>query len=581
MAFSLNTVTNHDPGQTFRDIRGANGKLLFRIQTESLEQLESLVREGIHSEQAMEVGGLVIGTGPAANDPVEKMIGFVPVEMSNIFGAAYRPGVADRQIFDEVLSQYPADGDLRAAGYFRSHFGDAEIREEDRWLMQRLFGSGGGLLVLIHAGKFRWSVLHIYRRTGRAEFLKLQEVPIAEILQTAAPFSGAREIRPVPDTPQPFRRPVEPEFQEPQPVLRPVEPEFPEDRELPWDSFPVESFASRNRNVFIGAGVLVMLLASFAIGRTTALAKRPVAAAAAPVGLSVAMQGDQVQLRWNPASPLVKNAASASLVIVDSGDADRVDLNNAQVAAGMYEYRPHGSNLTFQIMFHHADDTFAGETRSFHAQLSGPAPASDSRLPASLDRGNKFGTPAAGPQAPVPEVTQVAKAFSNPNPGGFVPPSAPAAEPPSIRLESPPALAPPPPQSHEPVVANLVASPPPVNATEREKPLEQNTKPVPAKSPVFSPPVFSPPIALKQVAPATPVDLRSLVRSQMITIGVLVDIDRNGKVTNARTTDDKGPLERILAREALQAARGWEFKAALRDGTPVASQMVLQFQFKK
>ena len=31
----------------------------------------------------------------------------------------------------------------------------------------------------------------------------------------------------------------------------------------------------------------------------------------------------------------------------------------------------------------------------------------------------------------------------------------------------------------------------------------------------------------------------------------------------------------------VQAARAWEFKPALRDGTPVASQMVLQFQFKR
>src|SRR5947209_7748589 len=112
MAFSLNTLTRNDTAQTFSDIRGANGKLLFRIQTESLEQLESLVREGIQSRQGVEVGGLVIGSRPAANDPVEKMTEFVRVESNNSFGPTYRPGMANRRDFDEALSRYPAEGDL-------------------------------------------------------------------------------------------------------------------------------------------------------------------------------------------------------------------------------------------------------------------------------------------------------------------------------------------------------------------------------------------------------------------------------------------------------------------------------------
>ena len=60
-----------------------------------------------------------------------------------------------------------------------------------------------------------------------------------------------------------------------------------------------------------------------------------------------------------------------------------------------------------------------------------------------------------------------------------------------------------------------------------------------------------------------------------------MDIDPNGMVTGARTTDDKGPLEKVLARDALQAARSWEFKPALRDGAPIASQMTVQFRFQK
>src|SRR5438105_4251955 len=136
MAFSLDKVTKHDPGQTFRDIRDANAKVLFRIGTDGLEQLESLVCEGTQSWHGTEVGGLVIGPRPTASDPVEKVTDFVRVEVNNPFAPIYQPGVADVKSFNEVLSRYPVDGtparhpgvegNFRAVGYFRSHFGEPQ-----------------------------------------------------------------------------------------------------------------------------------------------------------------------------------------------------------------------------------------------------------------------------------------------------------------------------------------------------------------------------------------------------------------------------------------------------------------------
>jgi protein TonB len=71
-----------------------------------------------------------------------------------------------------------------------------------------------------------------------------------------------------------------------------------------------------------------------------------------------------------------------------------------------------------------------------------------------------------------------------------------------------------------------------------------------------------------------------MIREQ-VTIAVTVDIDPQGNVTQARTSDDEGPLENLLGREAITAAREWRFQPAMRDGIPVSSQMVVQFQFTK
>jgi TonB family protein len=90
-------------------------------------------------------------------------------------------------------------------------------------------------------------------------------------------------------------------------------------------------------------------------------------------------------------------------------------------------------------------------------------------------------------------------------------------------------------------------------------------------------------VPIKRVAPNTPADVRSMIRGP-VSIAVTVEIDPRGNVTQARTSsddNDKPPLEKLLAREAVEAAREWQFRPATRDDAPVTSQMVVQFQFTK
>ena len=64
-----------------------------------------------------------------------------------------------------------------------------------------------------------------------------------------------------------------------------------------------------------------------------------------------------------------------------------------------------------------------------------------------------------------------------------------------------------------------------------------------------------------------------------VDVSVRVDVDANGKVTNARI-ESRGH-SRYFTSKALDAARKWRFKPARQDGTPVPSAWSLRFEFRR
>jgi protein TonB len=64
-----------------------------------------------------------------------------------------------------------------------------------------------------------------------------------------------------------------------------------------------------------------------------------------------------------------------------------------------------------------------------------------------------------------------------------------------------------------------------------------------------------------------------------VAVAVGVSVDANGDVTNAELKSTG--KSRYFARVAMEAARGWKFKAALKDGQPVSSVWMLRFKFRQ
>jgi len=64
-------------------------------------------------------------------------------------------------------------------------------------------------------------------------------------------------------------------------------------------------------------------------------------------------------------------------------------------------------------------------------------------------------------------------------------------------------------------------------------------------------------------------------------IDVTVKIDAAGKVTDAQVTSTRGAAARLVAAEAIKAARLFRFQPAREDDRAVQSRMVLTFRFRR
>ena len=83
-------------------------------------------------------------------------------------------------------------------------------------------------------------------------------------------------------------------------------------------------------------------------------------------------------------------------------------------------------------------------------------------------------------------------------------------------------------------------------------------------------------VVADQRIPDIPENIRDGIQGH-IRVGIAVEVDADGRVANA-TVDSSGP-SRYFAKQALDAAKAWTFRAAQVDGRAVPSRWMLQFLF--
>jgi TonB family protein len=340
------------------------------------------------------------------------------------------------------------------------------------------------------------------------------------------------------------------------------------------------------RKTLIAAVAVLTLGAVFALSRLNVRHKATVIPTS--LDLTVAVLGAAVDVKWNPSSLAVSNSERGALDFLDGADVRRIELNQAQLRAGHYEYVPEKPDLTCVMAVYRNHNIFVAEARSVYVnfpqtpakpslqeQPAGPPRASDAPLAAKRALENGTGlAQGQGDETRRIVISQLTQRGPDQEPPThsravtFTPPPTGAQTAPTTRLEEPPELGGADESSPAvlPTVAGVSVAAPPIN-----------TLPIAADAPPLT---FSAAAPIARVSPVVPQAARSAIHDG-VSIRVAVEVDREGKVTGARPVDATDPIEKLLVPTAVRAARLWRFDPARRDGTPVPSETVVVFQFAR
>lgn len=554
------SFTGNGAKSRFPKVRVDGSNVLLRLDPKAFSSLEFMVRKGLAAiRNGLEIGGLVTGNLEVARgESVVTVRRFIPVEVDYRFGIRFRPSVNEHQEFAKVLSEVTGP-DAEVIGCFRSHLGEPiQVREEDCALLQGLFGGRECYLILVQAAASEASVAYCYARTNKRELRLFHKFAVAEVAAEEPGKGVAPTIDALASAGPSGLPPVA------GPALSPT---------------PGQGNTRRwNRRWFDTLGALALAVAVFASGRLSVSTRtrpaNPVPMAhsddLAVVGLSVRSEGRKVEVTWNRTSEAVQKAISGSLLISDGTAGDRVELNAAQVRAGIYEYSPVQSDLSFVLTLYQRNESFAGQAQYFHANLPVKTPAPP-RVGRNATRELRMEVRLAGRRSGrVPEIKQQATAARDSRPtAGLENARAQAgqrhANAPTPDMEAPPDLG----TSTQATQISIPTLPAPFSSAEAGK------SPDTPKALTFSAPV-----PLKRVMPAIAPSTRSLIRDE-VSVRVAINVDPQGKVTDAHSVQAESGVARMLAAPAVQAAKLWQFEPARRDGAPVAGEAVVVFHFTR
>jgi hypothetical protein len=255
------------------------------------------------------------------------------------------------------------------------------------------------------------------------------------------------------------------------------------------------------------------------------------------------------------------------LVIGERSGLNRVELSASQVREGRYELAVAQPDLSLLLTFYQGDNSFVGETRYLHTSLP----------PMSVPAGRDPMTAKADISPAIPRTETPRRIESIPitdwrhrgtnERQKFVPSiSLAAAKAQPMAVPSQPGIEPPPDLG--------------IAGASNQVAVQLANPPLPVSRPVVKPVTFLAPVPLKRVSPVIPPGARPFIREDIL-IRVAVDVDSNGKVTDAHPLTTRDGLEKLLAPHAVQAAKLWQFRPARRDGEPVAGETTVVFHFTK
>lgn len=347
----------------------------------------------------IEVGGLLLGRVTSGPRPEVRVERYQRILCAHLSGPGFILGSAEISALEAAAGSILAAGEFSVVGLYRSHTRPGfQLEEPDLGLIRRYFNDSTDLILLLRktdqhglSARFHsWDGVDRTRPMGG-------EFPFRISGGKAQGMDVAPELRTMAETPpkplqEPPRRLV-PDFLpaavEPAPSVFGLSgpAQFANPDELTSEHQAGENLRKWLPVVaafLVVGGVLWFFVHSGSHMMAPASAITNTAGAVRPLGLYVDSSGGPVwRLSWNPNATALRDARNVRLFVHErngesgddnaAGDQNPIDLLPRDVAAGSYQYRPIGNDVTFRLEV--TDQAGHVSAESFRLVRTTPAPA--------------------------------------------------------------------------------------------------------------------------------------------------------------------------------------------------------------
>lgn len=536
--------------------------------------------------RGLEIGGVLLGRKEGEDGLTTFWIdSFLPLDCEHRSGPSYLLSDSDHLLLQTALASHATN----VVGLYRSH-----TRSDKPWadatdveLVRQCFGLRDALMLILGpAAAIGDLFLH-----GQGALHCMHEFALPSAMESMMALRQMPPPLPGQSSPDPRRRRLR------HVEIPAIEPAPPCRFEAGTHRSLIRSIGNTERGK---RGLLIVLACLILTASVSALSRfrrsAPLDARRAPVylNLTVERSGSALRVVWDRNSPAVQSATRAVLQIDDGADHIVRNLTAAQLKEGSGVYEPKTLDQTFRLDLYSTDPEATGIVKAVHV----PSPAGP-RVPSPIRSAKAAVSPVSSAVAPTPHPAAAAPALDQPqasDSSSIV--TQPAAAPLLGGKEAPDVQAPvqqgerpresTPTAPERPQIGNVNPQPASVNQVRTVRVSAEPVLGSRLKHFVGGVPLLrrlgrqgkpSPPVPIYRA----PLVIGSIPESQKVVKPVFVDVKLNvaasGTVQGAEVVDYGDPPNWVLADSALAAARRWTFQPARVEDTPVASDVILHFEF--
>lgn len=354
------------PGYYLFEVPGKSASVYLSLDVIDRLQQEVMRGFGAVPKRGAEVGGFLLGSAKQNGRLIIEIEDYevAPIEYKR--GPSYQLSPPDFESLSGSLERLRAatDSNLKPVGFFRSHTRDAAgLVDDDITLLDRFFPDPNALVLLIKPYATRVSTATFFFRENGAfpteppqvefPFRRKDLAPGDESFASRVSAIGrsAPQLVPNPEAGHADARRRSPDLSLlPFDETHPLDPQASESEDSP-PRVVAEAEKARSGWVWLPLSFIFLLLGVL-LGFQAAITLRPQTAGGADpfnLQLTVAREGDNLNVRWDRQALAVRSARRGVLVIADGAYRKTVELDPNQLQTGSVVYRHSSSDVAFRL----------------------------------------------------------------------------------------------------------------------------------------------------------------------------------------------------------------------------------------